>query len=268
MGPDCAIKGTDGGSGGTGGNGGDSGDFTGFTLRSNFGKKQTVVQHTGSVGAGGPKGYGKPGGERAYGGCGTQTKTGESGCRRNCYMYACCPPERGGCNTPGGGGGHGQPCDPNIAGINGNNGVDGKVIYSNSNQDNEQIIDKRWVLDFPYILQDMLLKYAVGLQNNDQSREAQEIYVFLQKFPGKIKRTADKLLSNMDQQGAMKPINEPVANGSFEEVNQKLSRRLSIGTALESVLNIMGQKFTFQTMFRDVVDTALDRSLKLLFFDR
>ena len=106
----------------------------------------------------------------------------------------------------------------------------------------------------PYILQDILLKYAIGLQNSDQSTEAQEIYFFLQKFPGKIKRTADKLLSGMSKNGSMKPIKEIVQQQSFDEIDHRLARRLSFGKRLEAVLNILGKKLlTYQRGYIDLL---------------
>jgi len=107
----------------------------------------------------------------------------------------------------------------------------------------------------------MLLKYAIGLQNSDQSSEAQEIYIFLQKVQNvQIRKTAEKLLANMNKNGEMQPNNEMVAKRSFNEISQKLEKYLNIGTKIESALNMMGQKFTFQAMMKDIADTALGMS--------
>ena len=107
-------------------------------------------------------------------------------------------------------------------------------------------------------MKDILLKYAIGLQNSDQSRESQEIYFFLQKFPGKIKRTADKLLSGMNKNGSMQPIKKIVESRTFDEINTRLEKRLALGNRLESLLNFLGKKFTFGAMMRDVADSVLD----------
>ena len=164
---------------------------------------------------------------------------------------------KNGCSSGHDKGRPGKNCEPNRDGSDGQQGRVGSVTSPNSN-DVTQIINKQWVLDIPYILQDMLLKYAIGLQNSDQSSEAQEIYVFLQKVQNvQIRKTAEKLLTNMNNGGEMKPANELVQKFSFNEISQKLEKYLNIGSKIESILNVMGQKFSFHAMMRDVADAAL-----------
>ena len=94
-------------------------------------------------------------GKQGKGGCGVGSKTSSSGCRRKCYEYPCCP------NNCRHGGSWGKDCPPNSPGASGTPGISGKKPSTIAPT---EIIDKRIVLDIPYILQDMLLKYAVGLQ--------------------------------------------------------------------------------------------------------
>ena len=158
----------------------------------------------------------------------------------------------------------GKSCPKNIDGINGKNGREG---IAPGPGDISQIIDRQWILDIPYVLQDMLLKYAIGLQNSDQSSEAQEIYIFLQKVQNvQIRKTAEKLLTNMSKNGEMKPKNEIVDKRSFNEINNKLEKYLEIGIKVENALNFMGQKFSFRVMMEDVADTALGMSHNLCFY--
>ena len=158
----------------------------------------------------------------------------------------------------------GKSCPKNVHGINGKSGRPG---IAPSSGDSSQIIDNQWVLDIPYVLQDMLLKYAIGLQNSDQSSEAQEIYIFLQKVQNvQIRKTAEKLLTNMSKNGEMKPKNEIVDKRSFNEINSKLEKYLEIGIKVENALNFMGQKFSFRVMMEDVADTALGMSHNLCFY--
>merc|ERR1712227_204768 len=110
------------------------------------------------------------------------------------------------------------------------------------------------------MLQDMLLKYGVGLQNNDQSVEATEIYYFLEKMATdmKIKRSVKKLLSGMDSEGSMEPLNDMIEDESIKSLSGKLDRRLELGVRVENLLNLMGKKFQFKTMMRDIADDILD----------
>ena len=63
------------------------------------------------------------------------------------------------------GGSWGKDCPINYDGSHGFSGQNGKIVSESGTV--IEIIDKRVVLDFPYILQDMLLKYAIGLQVKD-----------------------------------------------------------------------------------------------------
>ena len=101
--------------------------------------------------------------------------------------------------------------------------------------------------------------FSCNFQNQDQSQEAQEIYFFLQKLPpGKIKNSAKRLLNGMDSDGSMAPMNKMVENMSMEILESKLERRLNMGMRLENLLNMMGKKFQFKTMFLDLATDVLD----------
>ena len=66
-----------------------------------------------------------------------------------------------GCDWGGNNAKWGADCAPNYDGQSGTTGENGEVI---SEKTFTEVIDKRVVLNIPYILQDMLLKYAIGLQ--------------------------------------------------------------------------------------------------------
>lgn len=74
----------------------------------------------------------------------------------------------------------------------------------------------------------------------------------------KIKRSVKKLLSGMDSQGSMKPLNEMIEDESMMALSGKLERRLELGVKVENLLNFMGKKFQFKTMMRDIADDILD----------
>ena len=74
----------------------------------------------------------------------------------------------------------------------------------------------------------------------------------------KVKRSVKKLLSGMDSEGSMKPLNDMREDESMIILSEKLERRLNLGVRVENLLNYMGKKFQFKTMMRDIADDILD----------
>lgn len=109
----------------------------------------------------------------------------------------------------------------------------------------------------------MLLKYGMSLQNDDQSLEAKEVYIFLLKFDGKIKQTAQRLLASMSKNGSMKPLLERVNTMNFDHLNFRLNRSINLGSRLEKLLNRLGQKFTFEVMKAEITSEILDLSYEM-----
>ena len=62
----------------------------------------------------------------------------------------------------------------------------------------------------------------------------------------------------MNSDGSMTPMNNMVENMSLEILESKLERRLNMGIRLENLLNMMGKKFQFKTMFLDLATDVLD----------
>ena len=98
----------------------------------------------------------------------------------------------------------------------------------------------------------MLLKYGLGLQTSEKNLEAKHIYIFLLKFDGKIKTTAQRLLASMSNNGSMQPLVPRVNALDFNQLYQLLERKVEIGIRLENLLNRLGQKFTFEFMLAEI----------------
>ena len=122
----------------------------------------------------------------------------------------------------------------------------------------EQNVSVNNIISATSLHQDFLLKYAIALMNQETIDESQEILTFLTKFNSATSVTAKKLLNTMNKNGQIESDRKPTPRESFNEMKEKISRRISRGKKIESALGKLGTMFNFTDMVYEIFDTMLE----------
>ena len=250
-GPDCTVKGTDGGNGGNGGNSGKPGETGSATIKISKGHKQEFKHRVGNHGTPGNYGIGKAGGKQGLGGCGEKAQCSAVGdghkFKTNCKSSVQC-----------GGSFKGRSCQPNI---DGKDGISGTNPYFSTNFDKTRItIASGHRVDASPVFLDYLLKYAIILANEETINESQEILIFLTKYQGGIGQSANQLLDRMGKNGDFDSYTKPIPTQPYRDLTKNTERLIRRGQRIETTLNKFGELFEFKTFVYEVLDLMLEES--------
>ena len=250
-GPQCTVKGTDGGNGGNGGNSGKPGDTGAVTFKISKGHKQEFKHRVGYHGTPGNYGKGKAGGKQGLGGCGEKAECSKVGDGH--FLYTSCKS-----TVRCDGWYKGAPCQPNS---NGNDGVSGINPSFSANFDKTRItIESGHRVDAAPVFLDYLLKYAIILANEETINESQEILVFLTKYQGGIGQSASQLLDRMGKNGDFDSYTKPIPTQPYRELTKNTERLIRRGQRIETTLNKFGELFEFKAFVYEVLDLMLEES--------
>ena len=175
-GPDCTIKGTDGGNGGNGGDSGLPGQLGRVNFSYGHGFNTQVPQFTykiGSPGIPGNYGKGKNGGKRGYGGCGENSKcstTGNGhGSHTSCRSFQNCDSNH-----------KGAACPSNKNGKNGIKGITPSfdAVFNNRSLSVRAIGNQGFSEDFL----DFLTNHLIKIEESKYLDEYKEILGFLVRY--------------------------------------------------------------------------------------